>query len=158
MKTITKTRSLQIMAFSTMPLKLSICKKTWHSNRLRAAFTTSQMYWDASAEWLFTEKQFRFVDQDFNINAIRLDTNKEFSNFKTESYGLHCSIRKGFYSQKMKNFVISEILYWVIAIISLYKTVTLWGIEPQQAYLFLGFFVFYLFLWLYFAGITEKIH
>ena len=39
----------------------------------------------------------------------------------------------------MKNFVISEILYWVIAIISLYKTVTLWGIEPQRAYLFLGF-------------------
>ena len=50
-----------------------------------AVLTTSQMYWDASAEWLFTEKQFRFVDQDFNINATRLDTNKEFSNFQTGS-------------------------------------------------------------------------
>ena len=50
-----------------------------------AILTTSQLFWDAQSEWLFTEKQFRFVDQDFNINATRLDTNKEFSNFQTGS-------------------------------------------------------------------------
>jgi LPS export ABC transporter protein LptC len=50
-----------------------------------AVLKTSQMYWDAGAEWLFTEQDFSFVDQDFNINARRLDTNKEFSNFQTGS-------------------------------------------------------------------------
>ncbi|MEK9957840.1 MAG: hypothetical protein VW578_03505 [Flavobacteriaceae bacterium] len=39
----------------------------------------------------------------------------------------------------MKTFIISEILYWVIAAISLYKTIGLWQSDPNRAYLFLGF-------------------
>jgi LPS export ABC transporter protein LptC len=44
---------------------------------------TDQMYWDAENEWLFTEKPFTFENIDYNLAAIRLDTNKEFSKFQT---------------------------------------------------------------------------
>ena len=44
---------------------------------------TDQLFWDASNEWLFTERPFTFENQDYNLNAIRLDTNKEFSKFQT---------------------------------------------------------------------------
>lgn len=35
----------------------------------------------------------------------------------------------------------TEYLYLVVAIISLYKIVTLWGIAPQETYLFIFFAV-----------------
>ena len=41
------------------------------------------MYWDSENEWLFTEKPFTFKNVNYDIAAIRLDTNKEFSKFKT---------------------------------------------------------------------------
>ena len=44
---------------------------------------TQQLFWDAESEWLFTEGQFTFKNMDYDIDAIRLDTNKEFSEFKT---------------------------------------------------------------------------
>lgn len=44
---------------------------------------TDQLFWDAGNEWLFTERPFTFENQDYNLNAIRLDTNKEFSKFQT---------------------------------------------------------------------------
>ena len=44
---------------------------------------TSQMYWDAEKEWLFTEEPFIFQNSDFNLAANRLDTNKEFTKFQT---------------------------------------------------------------------------
>ena len=44
---------------------------------------TQQLFWDAENEWLFTEEQFTFKNIDYDIDAIRLDTNKEFSEFKT---------------------------------------------------------------------------
>ena len=44
---------------------------------------TSQMYWDAEKEWLFTEQPFAFENIDYNLAATRLDTNKEFSKFQT---------------------------------------------------------------------------
>ena len=44
---------------------------------------TDQMYWDAEKEWLFTEKPFLFQNNDYNLAANRLDTNKEFSKFQT---------------------------------------------------------------------------
>ena len=47
--------------------------------------TTSQLFWDAESEWLFTEKPFRFEDSDYNFEALRLDTNKEFTKFQTGS-------------------------------------------------------------------------
>ena len=48
-----------------------------------SVLTTTQMYWDAASEWLFTEKPFKFKDTDYDIAAVRLDTNKEFTNFQT---------------------------------------------------------------------------
>ena len=44
---------------------------------------TSQMYWDAEKEWLFTEEPFIFQNSDYNLAANRLDTNKEFTKFLT---------------------------------------------------------------------------
>ena len=47
--------------------------------------TTSQLFWDAESEWLFTEQPFKFEDNDYNFDALRLDTNKEFTKFQTGS-------------------------------------------------------------------------
>ena len=44
---------------------------------------TNQLFWDAENEWLFTEQPFQFQNQDYDLNALRLDTNKEFSKFQT---------------------------------------------------------------------------
>ena len=43
----------------------------------------------------------------------------------------------------MKNYRISEILYIVIALISIKEAYVLWEIRPNKAYLFLGFAVFF---------------
>ena len=45
--------------------------------------TTKQLFWDSENEWLFTEQPFTFNDQDYNFNAIRLDTNRDFTKFQT---------------------------------------------------------------------------
>ena len=45
--------------------------------------TSKQIYWDSSNDWIFTEYPFFYKDLDYEISAIRLDTNKEFSKFKT---------------------------------------------------------------------------
>ena len=42
-----------------------------------------QMYWDAEKEWLFSECPFNFENEDYDLAATRLDTNKEFSKFQT---------------------------------------------------------------------------
>ncbi|MGY8966269.1 MAG: hypothetical protein ACKVHJ_03620 [Flavobacteriales bacterium] len=39
----------------------------------------------------------------------------------------------------MKKHLISEILYWVIATISIYEAFVKWNSEPSRAILFLGF-------------------
>lgn len=44
---------------------------------------TDQMYWDAEKEWLFTEQPFTFENVNYDMAAVRLDTNKEFSKFQT---------------------------------------------------------------------------
>ena len=44
---------------------------------------TDQMYWDSEKEWLFTQEPFTFENQDYNLAATRLDTNKEFTKFNT---------------------------------------------------------------------------
>jgi len=49
----------------------------------------------------------------------------------------------------MKTYKISEVLYWVIAGISLYKTITFWGMEQTRAYYFLGFAVLSIFMALF---------
>jgi LPS export ABC transporter protein LptC len=50
-----------------------------------SVLTTSQLFWDAESEWLFTEQLFKFEDNDYNFDALRLDTNKEFTKFQTGS-------------------------------------------------------------------------
>ena len=45
--------------------------------------STRQLYWDSAQEWIFTEQPFTFKDKDYNFDAVRLDTNKEFSKFQT---------------------------------------------------------------------------
>ena len=45
--------------------------------------TTNQLFWDSQSEWLFTEQAFTFVDKDYNFNALRLDTNRDFTKFQT---------------------------------------------------------------------------
>lgn len=44
---------------------------------------SDQIFWDSSNNWIFTEYRFEYKDEDFQISAIRLDTNKEFSKFMT---------------------------------------------------------------------------
>ena len=44
---------------------------------------TSQMDWDSEKEWLFTEQPFTFKSENEDMDATRLDTNKEFSKFQT---------------------------------------------------------------------------
>ena len=41
----------------------------------------------------------------------------------------------------MKTYLISEILYWAIAIVAAYETFQEWNVNPNRAYLFLGFAV-----------------
>ena len=48
-----------------------------------SVLTTEQLYWDANNDWIFTEKEFRFVGPEYNVLANRLDTNKEFTKFQT---------------------------------------------------------------------------
>ena len=48
-----------------------------------SVLTTNQLFWDAENEWLFTEQEFTFQDKDFNFDALRLDTNKDFTKFQT---------------------------------------------------------------------------
>ena len=44
---------------------------------------TPQLYWAAEEEWIFTEATFNFSNADYDVIATRLDTNKEFTKFKT---------------------------------------------------------------------------
>ena len=49
----------------------------------KSILNTSQLYWDADSDWIFTEENFIFKSEDYNVNATRLDTNREFSKFQT---------------------------------------------------------------------------
>ncbi|MEK9613215.1 MAG: hypothetical protein VW080_04735 [Flavobacteriaceae bacterium] len=49
----------------------------------------------------------------------------------------------------MKSYRISEILYWVIALISSYEAIMLWGSNPSRAYLFVGFAALSIFMALF---------
>ena len=44
---------------------------------------TNQLYWDAELDWFFTNKNFKFWNADYDVAAIRLDANKQFSKFNT---------------------------------------------------------------------------
>ena len=60
-------------------LKGDVELKSYEGSVLR----TNQLFWDAENEWLFTENAFTYQDKDYNFDAIRLDTNKDFTKFQT---------------------------------------------------------------------------
>ncbi|MAV21992.1 MAG: hypothetical protein CMC27_01605 [Flavobacteriaceae bacterium] len=49
----------------------------------------------------------------------------------------------------MKHYIISEIIYWVIAVISMFSFFENWGINNNKAYLFLGFSILSVFMALF---------
>ncbi len=56
----------------------------------------------------------------------------------------------------MKNYRISEILYIVIALISIKEAYVLWEIRPNKAYLFLGFAVLAVFMYFFRSYYRKK--
>ena len=44
---------------------------------------TSQLFWDPEQELLFTEQNFTFKNDDYDIKANRLDANRQFTIFNT---------------------------------------------------------------------------
>ena len=53
------------------------------SDTTRTRLNTSQLYWDANHEWLFTEKNFTFTNASYDIEAVRLDANRSFRKLMT---------------------------------------------------------------------------
>ena len=49
----------------------------------------------------------------------------------------------------MKHYLISELIYWVIAVISIFSFFENWGINDNRAYIFLGFSVLSVFMALF---------
>ena len=49
----------------------------------------------------------------------------------------------------MKHYLISEIIYWVIAVISIFSFIENRGINDNRAYIFLGFSVLSVFMALF---------
>lgn len=56
----------------------------------------------------------------------------------------------------MKLYRISEVLYLVIAVISLFEAYKLWSIRPEKAYLFLGFTALAVFMYFFRKRYREK--
>ena len=56
----------------------------------------------------------------------------------------------------MKNFLISEIIYWVIAAISLFSVIENWSINKDRAYIFLGFCILSVFMALFRRHFRKK--
>ncbi|MDG1292438.1 MAG: hypothetical protein P8I34_06015 [Flavobacteriaceae bacterium] len=49
----------------------------------------------------------------------------------------------------MKSYKISEILYWVIAVVATYKSFNQWNGNRQKAYIFIGFTLLSVFMALF---------
>jgi len=56
----------------------------------------------------------------------------------------------------MKHYIISEILYWVIAVISIFSVFENWGFNNNRAYLFLGFSILSVFMALFRRHFRKK--
>lgn len=48
-----------------------------------ADLNTNQLYWDINRDWVFTEENFTFKNQDYDIAANTLDANKSFNKITT---------------------------------------------------------------------------
>ncbi|MGB0256756.1 MAG: hypothetical protein ACPHL7_04130 [Flavobacteriaceae bacterium] len=49
----------------------------------------------------------------------------------------------------MRSYRISEIIYWVISVLSVYQSIVQWNSDPQKAYIFLGFAALSIFMALF---------
>ncbi len=49
----------------------------------------------------------------------------------------------------MRKYPISEVLYWVIAVVSIYETFSIWNSNRQKAFIFIGFAVISIFMALF---------
>ena len=49
----------------------------------------------------------------------------------------------------MKHYLISEIIYWIIAIISFFSVIENWSMDPNRSYIFLGFCILSIFMALF---------
>tara|TARA_B100000989_G_C19471148_1_gene440744 strand:+ start:229 stop:414 length:186 start_codon:yes stop_codon:yes gene_type:complete len=56
----------------------------------------------------------------------------------------------------MKNYIISEVIYWVIAVISIFSVFENWIINRDRAYLFLGFAILSIFMALFRRHFRKK--
>jgi len=56
----------------------------------------------------------------------------------------------------MKNYIVSEIIYWVIAIISIFSVFENWVVDRNRAYLFLGFSLLSVFMALFRRHFRKK--
>lgn len=56
----------------------------------------------------------------------------------------------------MKHYIISEILYWVIAVISIFSVFENLGVNNNRAYLFLGFSILSVFMALFRRHFRKK--
>ncbi len=56
----------------------------------------------------------------------------------------------------MKTYKISEVLYWTIAGISIYKVMSLWGQNQTRVYFFIGFAILSIFMALFRRHFRKK--
>ena len=49
----------------------------------------------------------------------------------------------------MRSYRISEIIYWVISVLSVYQSIVQWNSDPQKAYIFSGFAALSIFMALF---------
>lgn len=56
----------------------------------------------------------------------------------------------------MKAYRISEVLYIVIAVISIKEAYVLWSVRPEKAYLFLGFAALAVFMYFFRSHYRKK--
>jgi len=56
----------------------------------------------------------------------------------------------------MKNYIVSEIIYWVIALISIFSVFENWVVDRNRAYLFLGFSLLSVFMALFRRHFRKK--
>ena len=56
----------------------------------------------------------------------------------------------------MKNYKISEILYWVVALIASYESFSQWDVNRQKAYIFIGFALLSIFMALFRRHFRKK--
>tara|TARA_B100000902_G_scaffold120096_1_gene120445 strand:+ start:710 stop:895 length:186 start_codon:yes stop_codon:yes gene_type:complete len=56
----------------------------------------------------------------------------------------------------MKSYKVSEIIYWVIALISIFSVFENWSLDRNRAYLFLGFSLLSVFMALFRRHFRKK--